>query len=179
MSKYFLFVGNAYPHKNLSRLVEAIVYLNKVLDEPARLKIVSGRGVFTQRLESLLEKMQAKKYVEMLGFVKDKDLKKLYANSLAFVFPSLSEGFGIPGIEAMKFGTLLLASDIPVFREVYKDHAIYFNPLDFSAIGNAMRNALQMSDEERRDWIQKSQKFVKRYSWRKMAKETLKVYYES
>ena len=86
------------------------------------------------------------------------------------------EGFGLPGIEAMEAGTLVLASDIPVFREVYKDAAIYFNPLDFTSIEKAMENVLEMSEDVRKEKIAFAQKFVKRYSWSQMARETLKVY---
>ncbi len=92
------------------------------------------------------------------------------------MFPSLSEGFGLPGLEAMNAGTLALTSDIPVFREVYKDAAIYFNPYDFSSIADTMKEVLKLSKEKRKEKIEYGKEFVKRYSWRKMAEETLKVY---
>ena len=168
MSKYFVYAGNAYPHKNLDRLMEAA----KAAE--VDLYIASSRNVFTERL---LKKKN--EYVKLLGFVPDEKLKELYKNSVAFVFPSLSEGFGLPGIEAMEAGTLVLASDIPVFREVYKDAVIYFNPYDFSSIEKAMQNALALVDDERKSKISYAQKFVTRYSWEKMAKETLKVYEKS
>ena len=76
----------------------------------------------------------------------------------------------------MNAGTLSLVSDIPVFREVYKDAAIYFNPYDFSSIAKTMKEVLQLNKEERRKRIESGQEFVKRYSWRKMAEETLKIY---
>ncbi len=175
-SRYFIYAGNAYPHKNLNRLIEAVVLLNKSVDEPVKLKIVSSRNVFTKRLEAQIRTLGADKFVELLGFVPDEKLKVLYKNSVAFTFPSLSEGFGLPGIEAMEAETLVLASDIPVFREIYGPAAIYFNPLDFTAIEKSMKNALEMSDTERKTKVAFAQKFAKRYSWAKMAKETLKIY---
>ena len=175
-NKYFVYAGNAYPHKNLNRLVEAVILLNKSVDEPVYLKIASSRNVFTERLEKEIKKLGAEKYVKLLGFVPDDKLPELYRDSVAFVFPSVSEGFGLPGIEAMEAGTLVLASDIPVFREVYKNAATYFNPLDFTSIERTMKIALEMSDLERKEKIDFAQKFVKRYSWEKMARETLKVY---
>ncbi|MFC1625536.1 glycosyltransferase family 4 protein [Patescibacteria group bacterium] len=174
--KYFLYVGNAYPHKNLNRLVEAIVLLNKESNEKILLKIVSARGVFTKRLLGLVDRLEANEFVELLGFVSDKDLEKLYKNALAFVFPSLSEGFGLPGVEAITAKTPLLASDIPVFKEVYKDNATYFNPLDFSAIERTMRDVFNMPNSQREEMVKKASKFIERYSWAKMAKETLKIY---
>lgn len=179
MSKYFVYAGNAYPHKNLGRLIEAMVLLNKSQDEPVILKMASSRNVFTKRLEKEIGKLGAERYIELLGFVPDEKLTELYKNSVAFVFPSLSEGFGLPGIEAMEAGTLVLCSDIPVFKEIYKDAAIYFNPYDFSSIEKAMQNALALGGEDRKSKIAHAQKFVKKYSWEKMAKETLKVYENS
>lgn len=176
MNKYFLYVGNAYPHKNLKRLFEAMVALNENSSEKIVLKVSSGKSAFTKRLEDLIKKLNAGEYIELLGFVPDEKLAEVYRNSVAFVFPSLSEGFGLPGIEAMQAGTLVLASDIPVFKEIYKDAAIYFNPLDFTSIQKSMQMALEMPDTARKEKITYSQKFVRRYSWEQMAKDTLKVY---
>lgn len=175
---YFIYTGNAYPHKNLKRLIEAIVNLNNNSDRLIKLKIVSSRNVFTQKLEKYTKFVHAEKYVDLLGYVEDDKLEALYKNCIAFVFPSISEGFGLPGIEAMRSGALLLASDIPVFKEVYEDNAIYFNPFDFTSIENTMRTAIGMRSEEREKRIIKAEQFVKKYSWRKMAEETLKIYEE-
>lgn len=174
--KYFIYAGNAYPHKNLRRLIEAIVTLNTNYDQRVVLAIASARTIFTQRLENEVKKADAGNFVRLLGFVPDEDLGNLYKNSLGFVFPSISEGFGLPGLEAFACGTLVLASDIPVFKEVYKDNAIYFNPYDFSSIKKAMQKTLEMSAAERKERIERGQDFVKRYSWAKMAEETLKIY---
>lgn len=173
---YFVYTGNAYPHKNLARLVEAIVMLNKNRNEKILLVIASARNVFIKRLEKMIAKLKANEFVKLLGFVPDSELGSLYKNSLGFVFPSLSEGFGLPGLEAMSSGTLLLASEIPVFKEIYGQSAIYFNPFDFSSIEKAMENVIEMGETQRRDKILDSQKFSKRYSWAKMAGETLKIY---
>lgn len=173
---YFVYTGNAYPHKNLARLIEAVVLLNKNIEKKATLAIASSRGVFTKRLEKEIDKLKAGGFVKLLGFVPDDKLGFLYKNSEAFVFPSLSEGFGLPGLEAMSAGTIVLASDIPVFREIYKDNATYFNPLDFSSIETAMRNVLSLNGDIRSEKISNSQKFIKRYSWEKMARETLSIY---
>ena len=175
---YFIYVGNAYPHKNLSRLIQAIILLNKNRKVIIELKIVSSRNVFTQKLQSEIDGLNAGNFVTLLNEVADKELTDLYKNSLGFIFPSLSEGFGLPGIEAMRTGTLVLASDIPVFREIYQDSAIYFDPLDVNSIEKVMEKTLKMDGESREQKIIKARDFVKRYSWVKMAKETL-VLYES
>ncbi len=173
---YFIYVGNAYPHKNLKKLIEAMVKLNKKVKENIKLYIVSSRNVFTKRLEKLIDKFNAGDYVKLLGFVPDEKLKVLYKKSLAFVFPSISEGFGLPGLEAMNAQTLVSCSDIPVFREIYKDVPIYFNPFDVNSISDAMKLVLDMDAEAREKRIEKGLALAKTYSWSKMAKETLKVY---
>lgn len=176
--KYFLYVGNAYPHKNLSRLIRAVVLLNKNSDEKVVLKMSSARNVFIERLRDLITKLGATDYVELLGFIQDKDLPELYKKSVAYVFPSLSEGFGLPGLEAMEAGALVLASNIPVFREIYQNHVAYFDPEDVEAIEKTMEKALELTPESREKIIKEGQVFAKRYSWAKMAEETLRIYEE-
>ena len=178
-SSYFLYAGNAYPHKNLKRVIEAIILLNKESDKKVLLVVATSRGIFEKRLKIETEKIGATDYVRLLGYVPDSDLGVLYENSLAFVFSSLSEGFGLPGLEALASGTVLIASDIPVFREVYKESAFYFNPYDFSSIEKAMQDVIRMKDEQRKEAIDKGKEFAKRYSWSKMAEETLDVYKET
>ena len=178
-SPYFIYAGNAYPHKNLKRVVEAIVLLNKEVDEKVIFAMTSARNVFTKKLKEVIKKARAERYVKLLGFVPDHDLGALFKHSTAFVFPSLSEGFGLPGMEAIQAGTLVLASDIPVFKEVYKDSVSYFNPFDFSSMTKAMKNTMAIPKNEREKRISINQGFIKRYSWATMAKQTLKVYENS
>jgi len=173
---YFIYVGNAYPHKNLKRLIEAMVNLNKKVKEDIKLYIVSSRNVFTKRLEKLITKSKAEEYIKLLGFVPDEELKILYKKSLAFIFPSISEGFGLPGLEAMNTQTLVACSDIPVFKEIYKDVPIYFNPFDVNSISDSMKLVLDMDPFAREKRIDKGLTLAKTYSWSKMARETLEVY---
>lgn len=173
---YFVYIGNAYPHKNLPRLVEAMVLLNSDRKQIVKLKISSSRGIFTDRLEKIIIDKKAEKYVELLGYVSDNDLSSLCKNSLSFVFATLSEGFGLPPKEAIESGTFAIISDIPVLKEVYKDSVLYFNPLDISSIVNTMKEIINMTGKERQEKIKYAQKFLKKYSWHQMAEETLKVY---
>ncbi len=176
---YFVYAGNAYPHKNLSQLIKATQLLNREVGKKIVLAIASARNVFTGRLSVEVRKLNAGNVVRLLGFVPDEKLGSLYKNSVGFVFPSVSEGFGLPGLEALSSGTLLLASDTPVFKEIYNGAADYFNPLDVSSIKSAMKSALEMAGITRQERIKSGQKFVKKYSWAKMAKETLKIYAQS
>jgi len=173
---YFIYAGNAYPHKNLKRLIEATVVLNKKVKENIKLYIVSSRNVFTKRLENMIKKLKAEEYIKLLGFVPDDKLNILYKKSLGFVSSSISEGFGLPGLEAMNNQTLVACSDIPVFKEIYKDTPIYFNPFDVNSISDSMKLILEMDSMAREKRIQKGLDLAKTYSWSKMAKETLNIY---
>lgn len=173
---YFVYIGNAYPHKNLGNLIKAIKILNTNNVQRVFLVISSSRNIFTQRIEKQVQELGAESFVKMPGFVTDEKLGGLFKNSIGFVFPSFSEGFGLPGLEALSSGTLLLASNIRVFKEVYENHALYFEPGDPASIANTMRMAMSVSDSDREKKIVSSIQFVKRYSWAKMAEETLKVY---
>lgn len=173
--KYFLYAGNAYPHKNVKRLIEAIRYLNNDLEEPIKLVLVVGNNHFSKKLSDFAEEIDAQN-VMFFDYVSDDELGWLYKNAISFVYPSLEEGFGLQGLESMANQTLLASSDIPVFKEIYKNAAIYFNPYDFSSIQKTLFDILNMKKSKRDEYISEGKKVVKLYSLEKMAKETLKVY---
>ncbi len=176
---YILYVGNAYPHKNLNALLDALKILatdNKL--SKINLTIVSPRSVFTQRLEGEVEKRSLKNNVKIIGYQEPAKLAKVFASARAYVFPSLSEGFGIPGLNAMAAGVPTIASDIPTLKEIYGDAACYFNPRDPADIAQKIRSVLN-SPQKRQELIEKGQMQAKKYSWLKMAEETLVVYTES
>ena len=177
--QYFFYAGSVYPHKNIRRAVEAIALLNQQSGSKILFAIASSRSVFTNRLEKEVKKINAEKFVKFLGYVLDDELGILLNNAIAFVYPSLSEGFGLQGLESIASGTLVLASGIPVFREVYKDSVLYFNPFDFSSISKSMEEVIHFKPEERKEMINKGQQFIKRYSWSKMARQTFEVYKEA
>lgn len=176
MNKYFVYTGNAYPHKNLVNLVKAMVLLNSNRNEKVVLKISCSRSVFTDRLQKIIEDQGASGFVELLGYVPDDKISDLYKKSVAFVFPTLSEGFGLPPMEAINANTLAVVSDIPVLKEIYSDSVMYFNPLDISEIATALENVLSLKIKDRERLIKKAQLYIKKYSWEKMAKETLNLY---
>jgi glycosyltransferase involved in cell wall biosynthesis len=175
---YFIYYGNAYPHKNLRLLAEGIKTINKA-NENVELFISTPRNVFADRLIKLIEEIGIKKYVKFPGFVSDEEISALLKGSVGFAYPTLMEGFGLQGLEALSIGTLVLVSDIPVFREVYKDKVIYFDPNDVESLVWAMKKAIAMKENERNIWITQGKEYVKNYSWDKMAKETLAVYEKS
>lgn len=174
--EYILYTGNAYPHKNLKRLVEAVALINETRKVPLHLVLVTARNVFRDRLEDIIGHFHTKKLVKIIEFVSDADLAVLYQSAKAFVFPSLHEGFGLPGVEAMMAKIPLVASDIPVFKEVYKDNAIYCNPYDFSSIKRAIEHAVEMDNKRKENLVDKAFDFSQKYSWEQMAKQTVELY---
>lgn len=173
---YLFYVGNAYPHKNLRRAIEAIVLLNQESNQEISFVISCARNIFSARLEKTIKDLKAENYVKILNFVTDQELTVLYKNSLALLFPSLSEGFSLPGVEAMATGTICLASDIPVHKEIFKDAAFYFDPYNLQSIKKGIEEVRSLSKEKREEKIKKGKVLASTYSWDKMAKETLKIY---
>lgn len=173
---YFLYVGNAYPHKNLEFAIKAITELNKHTNQKIYFYIITKEGKFRDKLQKLVSKLGAQDFVKFYDAVSDENLQNLYQRAVGFIYPSLSEGFGLQGLEAMKSGTLLLASLIPTFKEIYGNHAVYFDPNDQKTLISAMNKVLSFSKLEAEQIIRDNRRFVTRYSWEKMAKETIETY---
>lgn len=174
---FLLCVGSVYPHKNIERLIAATKIIRNNHSIPIQLVIVCGRSVFWERLANKITRMKAGDYVYLAGFVPDEDLKVLYNQASAFVFPTLAEGFGLPGLEAMAAGTPVVCSSIPVLKEVYGDAAVYFDP--FSSADIAEKIISVISDNNLRvRLISAGNKLYPRYQWSIMVNETLKVYAE-
>jgi len=197
--KHFLYIGNAYPHKNLERLLEAFSKIridtndyfestrmkkdSDIFGEKIRnnsdlqLVLVGKEDYFYKRLKEKVRNMGLEKSVLFYGEVSDEELSALYKNALALVIPSLMEGFGLPALEAMANKCLVLASDIPALREVCVDAAIYFNPSKTEEIAQKMTSVLHSNDTYHySDKIKKGFRKARMFSWEKMARETLTVY---
>lgn len=167
--KYFLYAGSVYPHKNLDRAIEAFDYFK---NENYHFLITGLNNKFKDRLQNKI----TNKKIKVLGFVNDDELINLMKNAEAFIFPSIMEGFGLPGLEAMASKTILVCSDIFVFKEIYKDNAIYFNPFDFSEITKAFDEVVLLDTNKRKNKIEKAYKYAQKFSLLNCAKETLNIY---
>lgn len=171
--RFLLYVGRPMPHKNLERLVDAFAGLRS---KYPKLKLVlAGKSDANYRaLQSYVDKKGVQGVV-FTDFITDSKLRWLYENATAYVFPSLSEGFGLPGLEAMQYDLPVVASRASCLPEIYKDAAYYFDPLDINdmalKIGQVLDNKAlgqQLAANGRR--------VAKQYSWAKTAKQTLAVY---
>ena len=177
---YLIYVGNAYPHKNLEGLIRAFEILISDLKKDFQLALVGEEDYFYERLQeeakdSILSEPEIFERLLFTDFVADEDLWILYQNAALYVFPSLCEGFGLPPLEAMSQGVPVVCSSATCLPEVLGEAAIYFDPLSPRDMAEKINQVLD-SENLRRDLINRGFEQIKKYSWRKMGEETLKIY---
>lgn len=166
--EYLLYVGNAYPHKNLEILLQAY---DKIKQSNLKLVLVGKYDYFYNRL---IEKNMNKNII-FTDYVNDNELACLYSNALFLVQPSLMEGFSLPTIEAMARECPVICSDIPVHREVCLDAALYFESGNTQDLYEKIMKLL--ADKEiRSSLIQIGIERVKKFSWNTTALQTLEAY---
>ncbi len=163
---YLLYVGSLYPHKNIQVLLKALKRLPK-----KQLVIVSARNAFLAQTQDLLGKLNLTTRVIFLHQLKDSELRYLYEKAHVLVQPSIHEGFGLTGIEALSLGTPVVASDIPVFHEIYQDAVSYFPPTNDQKLAQ-----LLTKEKVKLKKPLKTKRLLKNYSWEDCAHQTLKVY---
>lgn len=173
---FFLYVGNAYPHKNLEFLLR--VFSQFLQQHPEYyLILVGNKNYFYQRLAGQTEKLLGpwKERVVFAGYVPDNLLGAYYRKARAYIFPSLYEGFGLPPLEAMSLGTPVIASQSSCLPEVLGEAALYFHPQDESALLLQLESII--SDHTIVEKLkQAGYRQIKKYSWDQMAQEILEVY---
>ncbi|HEX3099446.1 MAG TPA: glycosyltransferase family 1 protein [Patescibacteria group bacterium] len=173
---YFLFVGTLERKKNIPMLAKAFdLFLTKYKFDMDL--VIAGKvdQHYPEVKDQILE-IEHNNRVVLTGFVEDEDQAALYKNAYAFITTSLHEGFGLPGLEAMRYGLPVLASNTPVFNEVYDNGAIYFDPLNTEDIAEHMKLVAQ--DTQFHAQMQdKSVNRVQYFDWDETAKQTLEVYH--
>ena len=163
--RFILAVSSIDPRKNFSMLVKAFKGI-----EGCQLYIVGKQNhVFSQQ-NGLNEDIPN---VKFLGRVSDEELRRLYNQAVCFIFPSIYEGFGLPLLEAMTCGCPVLASDIPVFREVCGDAAIYFNPYDETSIRHSIDYFLSLANQEQEKLQTAGYERAQRFSWEQSARDII------
>ncbi len=137
--------------------------------------MLSGKKeYFYSTLEQSIKGRELKN-IHVSGIVSDQVANWLYAHAQLFVWPSLSEGFGLPGIEAMLHGLPVASSNATCLPEVYGDAAIYFDPLNTAEMASVIKNTLN-NPALLRDLSAKGKQKAATYSWRRMAEQTLGIY---
>jgi len=170
---FIMYVGRPQPHKNLWRLIEAFQILQKT--RPALLLVLVGKKDAAYDLIEARVKKEGIANIIFAGFVPDAGLRWVYEHCRAYVFASLSEGFGLPPLEAMLHGAPVVSSNASCIPEVLGDAPHYFDPLDVPDMARAIAEVLD-DPALRTKLIQKGAKQVAKYSWKRMAEQTLNVF---
>lgn len=170
--KYLLFVGDREKYKNFKRFLKASCKLLK--EDDGLFLICAGSRPFNPEEVALIEKLELKEKV--LKYPAENDtLSYLYGHALAFVFPSLYEGFGFPVLESMQCGCPAIISNTSCFPEVGGDAVAYFDPTDEQDISSTIKGVIYNSDK-RQKLIQAGYENINRFTWDDTAGKTLKVY---
>lgn len=173
--KYILYVGKQSDYKNIKRLGDAHqILLTKYPD----LGLVLA-GKINSSVKINQKYFLDKNYSNIIftGIVSNEQRDWLYKHAQAYVFPSLMEGFGLPGLEAMGYGAPVVSSNATCLPEVYGGAAEYFNPLNVDEIAEAIEKVID-DPQLKRSLIEKGHTQFKKYSWKRMARQTHAVYLE-
>ncbi len=173
---FFLHVGRLEEKKNIGTLVRAfeIFKTKRGLGDPFEL-VLAGKGGFGYgKIKQYITGSKVKGSIKELGFVPEEDIPALMNAATAYVFPSWYEGFGIPALESMACGTVLIASDIGALREVAGDAALFVSPREPEAWALAMGRIVS-EGAVREELERKGLERVKGFSWKKTAEATWEV----
>lgn len=170
--KSILHIGKSYKHKN----IDAILKLIKNNKEYQLVKI----GPFLKNHTEYIRLNKVQEQILHLPYIDPKQIYKIvdiYNCVGALVLPSLYEGFGLPILEAMACGCPVACSDIPPYREIAQDAAVFFDPLDHNGIEDAL-GAIFQNKDMKSNFTNKGLAIAKKYNWKICAQNTYKVYQE-
>lgn len=173
LKPYLLYVGNAYPHKNLDGLILAFSAFRKKMPEFS-LVLVGKEDYFYRKIKEQVKREKISGVV-FPGFIPDCDLDAVYYLSKAYIFPSLYEGFGLPPLEAMAKGVPVASSDHECMKEILGDSALFFDGKNRFDMEEKMR-IICADSKLRIELVKKGYEQIKKYSWKEMAEKTLKIY---
>lgn len=168
---YFLCVGRLEKRKNTATLIDAFALFKKDDKEKTKLILVGKNGYGHEEIEERISRYpEIKKDVIFAGYQSDYSVANLYAGAIAFVFPSLYEGFGIPALEAMASHAPVITSDISIMREVCEDAALYVKPDKAADIAAKMKMVAQ-DKKLAKELVSKGTKQIKKFSWMKTSEK--------
>lgn len=167
--EFILHVGSPLPHKNIPRLIEAFETLAE--NRPELQLVLAGKyEYFFGLLQPQIDASPLRKRIITPGFVSAGELKWLYEHAQCYVLPSESEGFGLPGLEAMAHGCPVASSDATCLPEVYADAAVYFDPHDVESIAHIVGGLLD-SPATREQLVGLGKQRLTQYSWKTMTRQ--------
>jgi glycosyltransferase involved in cell wall biosynthesis len=172
---FFLYVGAAYPYKNLSRLIDAFgLFLGRV-DSEFDLVLAGDHEQFAPSLRERARSRGIENRVVFPGRVSEPELVALYEAALAYVFVSLGEGFGLPGLEAMTAGVPVIAAQAGSLPEIYRDAAVYCDATTVESIATTLAEVAS-DDALRTRLTALGRQRAGEFSWARTAEQTLAVY---
>lgn len=174
--KYFFFLSNIEPRKNLATLIDAFGLLPESIIKQYALLIVGGMGWLNDDIVQKINSFR-KRGINIIHpdfYVPDEDLPALHSGAIALIQPSFHEGFGLAPLQAMACGTPVILSDIPVFKEIAGAAAIYFKPKKTNDLAKAMLS-LANNKQKREGLSQLGLKRSSAFTWEKFATELLSM----
>lgn len=172
---YLLYVGVAYPHKNLEGLLRAWKIFCDEHGQNYQLVLAGKKNYFYEQLTNLPIIQSFNHSVVFTDFVPDADLPALYQNAALYIFPSLYEGFGLPPLEAIQYNVPVVSSNAGCLPEILRDAALYFDPNDYPAMAQAIWRGLT-DQTTRSQLIAGGVKLIHSYDWSTTAQKTWEVY---
>lgn len=170
--KFLLFVGSRKFYKNFSFFIQTVSSLLK--EEPEMYVVLAGGGPLTKEEQEELRNTGIFNKVRHIAFSTNGELSWLYSQSLAFVFPSLYEGFGLPVLEAFSCRTAVVVSNNTALAEVGGDAVLSFDPTDEKDLLEKLRLVLQQDVRDK--MVTKGTERLKYFGWAKASEQTLAVY---
>ncbi|MCU7730403.1 glycosyltransferase family 4 protein [Actinoplanes sp. KI2] len=172
-----LYVGNYFPYKNVRLLIESLALVAR--SRPDVKLVLAGKAAeYKDDLLALAASLNVADRIVMPGFISDGQLKWLYQNSAMYVYPSLSEGFGLQGLEAMAQGLPVLSSTATCLPEVYGDAALYFDPHSAGDLAQKIADLLARP-ELATEMAARGYARLPMFSWRATAEATHQIYLEA
>ena len=173
---FILNVGTLQPRKNLDALISAYERLPKPLRNEHQLVLVGKYGWGATALRARLERLATAARVRWLDYVERDELHALYCAAGLFAYPSLSEGFGLPVLEALASGLPVVASGLPVLREVADATTRFVDPLNIDAIADAITTAYASQADSAGAATRRAH--ARKFTWTSCATQTVAVYRE-
>ncbi len=172
--RYFLFLGSADPRKNFRNVLHAFIQYGQTNND-SKLVISGKQPAFLKQLLNAEEYTFVEERCQFIGYIDDADLQGIYTMADIFLFPSISEGFGLPILEAMACGTPVITGNCTAMPEVAGNAALLVDPHQPDRITEAMQ-LIQDDQNFRRVMIQLGKERVEHFSWTRTAQQLLEMY---
>lgn len=171
--KYLLFIGTVQPRKNLARLIEAF---SRIRDHRGLRLVIAGKlGWQYEAVLAAPEKFGVKNRVVFTGYITDEEKEVLLRNALVYVQPSITEGFGLPVLEAFAAGVPVISSDGGALKEILNFSGFLFDPFETEGIKKSLELVLG-NKKIRRELVDRGRERLKDFSWVQAARQTLKLF---